>query len=333
MTFSATASRSAVLTPGATASRVAASASATTRPAARILRICATVLYWMSGSRRLRLTTPAPASSAASAMSPPGGSASVRAESVDRPDGDALHGPGGVDANRLALRAVVVDQGRGVAGVDPQPFGHGLGPVVLALEQLPAAAVADPFPRRRIEVDVPDLAAAAAGAPAGEPPDHLVVVDHQLQYHVQSGPQVGEQLVQGHRLRDGTRKTVQQEPVRGVRLGEPVPHHVDRDLVGDEVAGVHVTPGRPSQRRPLRDVLPEDVAGGDLRHGEVRGDELRLRPLARAGWADQDQPHGASRLREWATAGRRTAVSVAPQWRISEGTLRSSAASTGSRSA
>ena len=43
-------------------------------------------------------------------------------------------------------------------------------------------------------------------------------------------------------------------------------------------------------------VGPEDVAGRDLRHGEVRGDELRLGALPGAGWAHQDQPHGVTTL-------------------------------------
>ena len=48
----ATASRSAVLTPAATASRVAASAAVTTSPAARIFSICSGVLYSISSARR-----------------------------------------------------------------------------------------------------------------------------------------------------------------------------------------------------------------------------------------------------------------------------------------
>src|SRR5690606_35632192 len=124
------ASSSAVEIPGATARRIASSAAATTRPAARIFPICSGVLYWMSRSRRRRYI-----------ICPRYGLTAVRAERVDRANGDVLHRAGGVVADQLALRPVVVHQGRGVAGVDPQPLGDGLRLVVVALEQRPAAAV------------------------------------------------------------------------------------------------------------------------------------------------------------------------------------------------
>src|SRR5256885_10811055 len=124
MTASATASRSAVLTPGATASRSLASALATTRPASRIRTNWSGVLYWMSRLGVRTLST-------------------VRAERVDRPDRDVLHGTGGVDADQLALRPVVVDQRSGLLRVLPQALGDDLGLVVVALVQLAAAPVAD----------------------------------------------------------------------------------------------------------------------------------------------------------------------------------------------
>src|SRR5215468_3164815 len=114
------ASRSPVLTPGATASRSLASIAATTRPASRMRTNWSGVLYWMSRPGVRTLST-------------------VRAEGVDRPYSHILDGTGRVDAHQLALRAVVVDQRRGLVGVLPQALGDHLGLVVVALVQLAVA--------------------------------------------------------------------------------------------------------------------------------------------------------------------------------------------------
>src|SRR5690348_4906398 len=172
MVAPARASRSTVETPGATASRSLSRVAATSRPAVRIFPIWAGVLYSMSHSR-WRMLAPL--------------LTTVRAERVDRAHSDVLYRPGGVDADQLALRAVVVDQRRGVARIHPQPLGDGLRLVVVALEQLAAAPVADALAGRRVELDVPDLAAAPTGTPAGQPPDHLIVVDHEFEHQVDPG--------------------------------------------------------------------------------------------------------------------------------------------------
>src|SRR6185312_13026802 len=264
------ASRSAVLTPGATASRIRRRASATTSPAARIFSIWSGVFSWMSswGRRMERLpfvaiqrgTSRVPRCSHSIRRGGGRTSAAVRPQGVDGPGGDVLHRTGGVDPDQLALGAVVVDQGRGLLAVLPQAGGDGLRLVVVALEQLGAAPVTDARPGGGVELDVPDLAATPAGAPAGEPPDHLVVVDHQLQDQIQGGAQIGEELVQSGGLRSRPREAVEQKALARVRLGEPVPDHVDGDLVRNQLACVHVTLRLDAERRALGDVRAEDVS-------------------------------------------------------------------------
>ena len=75
------------------------------------------------------------------------------------------------------------------------------------------------------------------------------------------------------------------------RLGEPVLHHADRDLVRDEITRVHERASLLAQRGPLADVRPEDVSGGDLGHAEMCRDEFGLRPLTGSWGAYEDQPH------------------------------------------
>ena len=73
----------------------------------------------------------------------------------------------------------------------------------------------------------------AAGAPAGEPPDDLVVVDDQLEHDVELRRRGSAQhRRRARRLRHGAREAVEQEARARVVLGEPVAHHRDGDLVG-----------------------------------------------------------------------------------------------------
>src|SRR2546421_4540314 len=157
MVSSASASRSAVLTPGATAAPMRASAAAATRPAPRILVSCSGVLYSMSRLGVRTLST-------------------VRAQRVDATNCDVLDRPGRVDTHQLALRAVVVDQRRGLVRVLAQPLRDDVRLVVVALVQLAAPPVADVDAGGRLELDVPDLVAAPALPRPGQHPDQRAVV-------------------------------------------------------------------------------------------------------------------------------------------------------------
>src|SRR5207248_3781407 len=93
-------------------------------------------------------------------------------------------------------------------------------------------------------------------------------------------------------LRHVPREAVEQEALLRVVLGQPVPDHRDRDLVGNQVAAAHVVPRLAPERRPAAHVVAEDVTCRNLRDRQVRRYELGLRPLARTGWPDEDDAHG-----------------------------------------
>src|SRR5438105_2918715 len=75
---------------------------------------------------------------------------------------DRIHRTRRVDAKQDALVGVEGDQRRRLLLVHLQPVPDGLLAVVIALEQLAAAVVADARLHRRVEGEVPDPAAAAA---------------------------------------------------------------------------------------------------------------------------------------------------------------------------
>ncbi len=139
---------------------------------------------------------------------------------------------------------------------------------------------------------MPDAVAGAAGPAAGQPADDLVVVDDQLEHDVELGlGDIAQDVVELLRLGDGAREAVEQEPLEGVGLGQPVAHHLDRHVVRHQVTAVHERLGLHAQWGAVADVGPEDVPRADLGHAAVLGDELGLRPLARSRWPHQDEAH------------------------------------------
>src|SRR5258708_3585190 len=138
---SASSSRSAVLIPGRTASRSIPSVRATTRPARRMARICSGVLIWIPDPDFIGVP-----------ISPAG----ERPQRGERPLGDLLDRAGRIDADENSFVGVEGDQRRGLFLVDLETVPDRLLPVIVALEQLAAAGVADPLPGRRVEEDVPD---------------------------------------------------------------------------------------------------------------------------------------------------------------------------------
>jgi hypothetical protein len=103
--------------------------------------------------------------------------------------------------------------------------------------------------------------------------------------------EVGQGLPELLGLRDGPREAVEEEPDLRIGLGQAVLHHRHGDLVGDEVAGVHVDLRLLAELGLTADVGPEDVARRDRRNAEPTGDDLRLGALARSGGPQEDDAH------------------------------------------
>src|SRR3954451_20522201 len=186
MWSSAMASSSPVVTPGRTAARTALIAPATTSPAARMSSISCGVLTWImrplhfaSSGIRGRIPPPVP-------MVPRCSSVRVRLRAVrsaqhgQRTGGDLLDLADRIDPREQPLRLVEPRQWRGLSPVHLQAVPHRLGLVVVALHPLP--------------VD--------QHAPAGQPPDQLLLVDDELENAVQRLAEAGQGGPQLFGLRD-----------------------------------------------------------------------------------------------------------------------------------
>ena len=65
----------------------------------------------------------------------------------------------------------------------------------------------------------------------------------------------------------------------------------DDEVVGDQLAAMHVPFGASAQLRPAGAVSPEDIAGRDLFQPEAFVENARLRALTSTGRSQEDDSH------------------------------------------
>ena len=121
-----------------------------------------------------------------------------------------------------------------------------------------------------------------AGAPPGEANHQRFFVHVDADYVVDLGTQPLQHLVQGFGLGHCPGKTVQDESLFAIRLGQPVFDDTDDYFIGHQCSGIHALLGLLAHFRPFFHRRPEDVAGGDLGDMELVDEFLGLRAFARA---------------------------------------------------
>ena len=99
----------------------------------------------------------------------------------------------------------------------------------------------------------------------------------------------GQRLVEGLGLGDRAREAVQDRTAGSLGLAQLLHEHVDGDVVGDQLAAVHVGLGPLAQRRAVAQGRAEQVAGGQVRDAQVSAQRLGLGALAGGHRADQQQ--------------------------------------------
>ncbi len=134
------------------------------------------------------------------------------------------------------------------------------------------------------------VGATLLGRAAGEPGDDLVLVGDELDDGVELLAPPLQQLLQVGDLGERARVAVEQEARPRVLLLEARGDEPVGELVGDVVARVDERLHLLAELRAVLDVLAEDVARRDVGDAVFGGDALRLRALARAGRADDQEP-------------------------------------------
>src|SRR3954451_1446259 len=279
MYFSAARSRSSVVTPSRTLPSRSLSVRTRMAPAAAILSISSGVLRMITARYRVRARRRRPLELVLHAQ---------RGDRGPEVVVDLGRAAGAVEAVQDVVVVVVLDERLRLVAVHLQALADGLLAIVLALGQRLAVQVAHAVLLRRVVLDVVRVAV-GADAPDGQPP-HDVVLGH---VDEERGGEAAVDLLQRGVERLGLLvrawEAVEEEAVLGVGLGEPVEDHADDDLVGDQVAAVHVLLGLLAEVRAVLDGLAQHVARGDVGEREVLLEALGLGALARAGRAEQDE--------------------------------------------
>src|SRR5215208_5316963 len=179
----------------------------------------------------------------------------------------------GVHGDEDAPLLLLVLEGLGLLVVFLQPIPDRLLGVVLALDERPRVLLAALL-RRRVVLDVVDLAGRLALPAARKPLDELLVLRLEHDDLVYLLVYLVEHLVERLGLFLVAREAVQDPAIVLFEVGL---RHVDDDLVGDELALVAVLLYLLPDLGALIYLLPHEVAGLDVRGAELF---LQLRRLS-----------------------------------------------------
>jgi hypothetical protein len=123
----------------------------------------------------------------------------------------------------------------------------------------------------------------------GQPPDELLERDLDGEGPVDPTAARRERLVEGDRLGPVAREAVEHDAADGIRCREPIEEHLDRDVVGHELAAFHVAPRLEADRRAVAHGRAEEVTGRHMRKAESLGQDRCLCALPGARRAEEDE--------------------------------------------
>ena len=147
-----------------------------------------------------------------------------------------------------------------------QPLSYRLSLIVTALVDLPGPTLGALIPDiNTVAVETEDRLTRSAHSPAGESLDEHFVGDRNVQDHQLAQLQLRHDLPKRFCLGDSSRKAVQEYPlVPDVLPCQPLTNHSDDQLIGHQVAGVHVGFRLLAKVRAVGHGVPQDVPGGQM---------------------------------------------------------------------
>ena len=182
-----------------------------------------------------------------------------------------------VDADKLPLTAIVVEERSGLPLKTLNPASKNLRIVVLAF--------------------------------AAEHPPHEFLARHrEFNHAIEAHGLTFEKLIQSRSLPQRSRKTVEQAALAAVRLHQSLAQHANDQLVGHELPLLHEAGRLLPFASLLVDSLPEHLAGGEMGNVQVLHEPLALRAFAGSRWPDKDNPHEYGPLPTSGPAARRGGV-------------------------
>ena len=122
--------------------------------------------------------------------------------------------------------------------------------------------------------------------PREQPAHQFPIIGLQVQCHIRGHPKFAAYLIGRPGLVHVARDSIQDKPASGrLRGGHLLPHHVEYDLVGHELAAVKILLDGQAERGAPRHVIAQQFTGRDVGDVEVRGDQRALVPLPAPGGA------------------------------------------------
>ena len=122
---------------------------------------------------------------------------------------------------------------------------------------------------RRRRVDVENLVAQRAGAPAGDAPHQFLIADFEQHDRIERRAEVVHELGEAFGLRLRARETVEDESVLRIGLRDAIADDLEHGGVVDQQALGHDGVRALAELRAFFAVLAQDVSGGDLRNSEL----------------------------------------------------------------
>ncbi|MEY4384889.1 MAG: hypothetical protein RLY20_172 [Verrucomicrobiota bacterium] len=174
----------------------------------------------------------------------------------------------GWDGKQQIALAIVVGQRRGAAFVGVHANTHGIGLVILALNEAAAAMIAYPGRFRWQCFRVEDGLALFAGSSTAQTGDNFFNRQIVTDGGIQSDSQFEEQLVQYFCLRHCSGKAIKQDAAIAAQAAGALSHHFQNRCVWNQITMFHESQRRRQSRTALAlTYFPsraEDVAGGQL---------------------------------------------------------------------
>src|SRR3990167_80805 len=138
---------------------------------------------------------------------------------------------------------VEVHQRLGLRVVDRQAMTHGFFFVVVALDQRFAGFVVNTGDFRRIVFGVVDATRGRVHAATGDAADDFFVVHSDLDHVVDDYAS----FLQGFSLRNGAWKTIEEETIGAISLGDAFLDKIDDQVIGNQTTAVHYAFGNQAQ--------------------------------------------------------------------------------------
>jgi len=133
--------------------------------------------------------------------------------------------------------------------------------------------------------------AVRAGAPAGDAPHQLGVVDFELHDGIERLAQRLEQPVERLRLGEIAREAIENEAATCVALRQALTDHAEHQRILYQPATFHGRLGLAPEVRAAGNRSAQQIAGGDLRNVLALHESLRLGAFAGTGGTQQDDAH------------------------------------------